>query len=276
MARQETDRGRSRRLARPARAGGTATAEARPLADRAALVTGGSGGIGRAIALSLAAAGATVIVNFRRGRRAATDCVAAVRRLGGTAEAVRADVTRPAEVARMFGWIDRRFGRLDVLVANAGIAPPAPGLGRVSLGAWRRTLETNVTGVFLCLREAAPRMARRRWGRVVLVGSLAGSKGGTIGPHYAASKAALLGLMQWSVRELAPFGVTVNVVAPGFVETALSAHAYATPRARAAMTARVPLGRVGTPQEIGALVAYLAGPAAGYITGECITIAGGR
>lgn len=247
-----------------------------PLVERAALVTGGSRGIGRAIALALGRAGATVIVNFRRAGAAATECVAAIRELGGTAEAVRADVTRPAEVARMFAWIDRRFGRLDVLVGNAGIAPAGPGLTRVSLGTWRRTLETNVTGVFLCVREAAPRMARRRSGRIVLVGSLAGSKGGTIGPHYAASKAALLGLMQWSFRELAPFGVTVNVVAPGFVETALSALAYATPRARATMAAKVPLGRIGTPEEIAALVAFLAGPDAGYITGECITIAGGR
>jgi 3-oxoacyl-[acyl-carrier protein] reductase len=163
-----------------------------------------------------------------------------------------------------------------VLVGSAGIAPPGPGLAKVSLAAWRRTLETNLTGVFLCLREAAPRMVRQRGGRIVLVGSLAGSKGGTIGPHYAASKAALLGLMQWSFRELAPAGVTVNVVAPGFVETALSAAAYATPRRRAAMAARVPLGRIGAPEEVAALVAFLAGPDAAYITGECITIAGGR
>jgi 3-oxoacyl-[acyl-carrier protein] reductase len=248
----------------------------KPLAGRAALVTGGSRGIGRAIALALGRAGATVVVNFRRAAGPAAECVAAIRRMGGTADAVRADVTRPADVARMFGWIDRRFGRLDVLVGNAGIAPAAPGLARVSLRTWRRTLETNLTGVFLCLREAAPRMARRRSGRIVLLGSLAGSKGGTIGPHYAASKAALLGLMQWSFRELAPFGVTVNVVAPGFVETSLSAHAYGTPRARAAMAAKAPLGRIGTPEEIAALVLFLAGPDAGYITGECITIAGGR
>jgi len=251
-------------------------AAARPLADRAALVTGGSRGIGRAIALALGRAGATVIVNFHRAAGSAAECVAAIRRGGGTAEAVRADVSRPADVARMFRWIDRRFGRLDVLVGSAGIAPPGAGLARVSLPTWRRTLETNVTGAFLCLREAAPRMARRRAGRIVLVGSLAGAKGGTVGPHYAASKAALLGLMQWSFRELAPAGVTVNVVAPGFVETALSAPAYATPRARAAMAAKVPVGRIGTPEEIAALVAFLAGPDAGYITGECITIAGGR
>jgi 3-oxoacyl-[acyl-carrier protein] reductase len=249
---------------------------ARPLADRAALVTGGSRGIGRAIALALGRAGATVIVNFRRAAGAAAECVAAIRKSGGRAEAVRADVTRPAEVARMFGWIDRRLGGLDVLVANAGIAPPAPGLARVTPAIWRRTLETNLTGVFLCLREAAPQMVRRRSGRVVLLGSMAAAKGGTIGPHYAASKAALLGLMQWSFRELAPAGVTVNVVAPGFVETALSVHAYRTARARARRVAQVPVGRIGTPEEIAALVTFLAGPDAGYITGECITIGGGR
>jgi 3-oxoacyl-[acyl-carrier protein] reductase len=249
---------------------------ARPLAGRAALVTGGSRGLGRAIALALGQAGATVLVSYRAAAAAAAECVAGLRQAGGTAEAIQGDVTRPADVARMFRWIDRRVGRLDVLVASAGIAPPGPGLGRVPLRTWRRTLDTNVTGAFLCLREAARRMAARRSGRIVLIGSLAGSRGGTIGPHYAASKAALLGLMQWSFRELAPSGVTVNVVAPGFVETALSAHAYATSRARGAMSARVPLGRIGTPEEIAALVAFLVGPDAGYITGECITIAGGR
>src|SRR5581483_875847 len=117
-----------------------------------------------------------------------------------------------------------------------------------------------------CLRAAAPLMARQRFGRVVSIGSLAALRGGTIGPHYAASKAGLLGLTEWAFRELAPFGVTVNVVAPGFVETALSAHAYRAPGARRRLAAAVPAGRIGTVEEIAALVAFLAGPDAGYIT----------
>lgn len=246
------------------------------LAGRVALVTGASRGIGRAIALALARQGAYVFVNYRKDRRGADECVARMGEAGGKGETARADVRRPGDVARLFARVRRRSGRLDILVNNAGVAPRAPGLERVSLATWRDTLATNLTGAFLCTRAAAPLMRRQRFGRIIYIGSLAGLRGGTIGPHYAASKAGLMGLMQWAFREVARYGVTVNVVAPAFVITALTAGAYRTPAARARMAARVPLGRPGTPEEVGAVVAFLAGPDAGYITGEWLTMAGGR
>lgn len=246
------------------------------LTGRVALVTGGSRGIGQAIALALAYQGAYVFVNYREDRRGADECLARIRKFGGKGETIRADVGREGEVQRLFAQIGRRTGRLDILVNNAGIAPRAPSLGKVSLEAWNKTLTTNLTGAFLCTRSAVPLMRRQRFGRIIYVGSLAGLRGGTIGPHYAASKAGLMGLMQWSFRELARYGVTVNVVAPGFVITKLTAAAYRTPVARARMAARVPLGRPGTPDEVAAVVAFLVGPGAGYITGECLTMAGGR
>ncbi len=246
------------------------------LAGRVALVTGASRGIGRAIALALARQGAYVFVNYRQDRRGARACVARMREAGGDGEAARGDVRRPGDVARVLGRVRRRCGRLDILVSNAGVAPRAPGLERVSPAAWRDTLATNLTGAFLCTRAAVPLMRRQRFGRIIYIGSLAGMRGGTIGPHYAASKAGLMGLMQWAFREAAPFRTTVNVLAPAFVITALAAGAYRTAAARSRMTARVPLGRACTPEEVGAAVAFLAGPDAGYITGEWITMAGGR
>jgi 3-oxoacyl-[acyl-carrier protein] reductase len=260
-------------------AGGGRRAErppAAPLAGRVALVTGASRGIGRTIALALAQQGAYAFVNYRQDRRGADECVARLREAGGAGEAVRADVRHPGDVAGLFARIRRRGGRLDILVSNAGVAPRAPGVERVPLKAWRETLATNLTGAFLCTRAASPMMRRQRFGRIIYVGSLAGMRGGTIGPHYAASKAGLLGLMQWTFRELAPYGVTVNVVAPAFVLTALTAASYRTAAARARMAARVPLGRPCAPEEVAAAVAFLAGPDAGYITGECLTMAGGR
>jgi len=246
------------------------------LPGRVALVTGASRGIGRAIALALARQGAYVFVNYRKDRRGAEEAVARLREAGGNGEAARADVRRPGEVARLFARVRRRCGRLDILVSNAGVAPRAPGVERVSPAAWRDTLATNLTGAFLCTRAAAPLMRRQRFGRIIYIGSLAGLRGGTIGPHYAASKAGLMGLMQWTFREVARYRTTVNVVAPAFVITALTAGAYRTAAARALMAARVPVGRPCTPEEVAAVVAFLAGPDAGYITGEWITMAGGR
>jgi len=246
------------------------------LRGQVALVTGGSRGIGRAIAIAMGREGAFVFVNYRRDHRAARECVARVCEAGGKAEALRADVADPRDIGAMFSRITRHAPGLTILVNNAGIAPAAPAFTRVTLGIWNRTLATNLTGAFLCTQAAAQLMRHRRGGRIIFVGSVAARRGGTIGPHYAASKAALLGLMAWGVQELSPYGITVNVVAPGFVETTMTAAAYHTPAARARLAAQVPLGRVGTLEDIGAAVAFLAAPHAGYITGECLTIAGGR
>lgn len=217
-----------------------------------------------------------MFVNYRADRAAAETCVAAIARAGGTAESLQADVADVTSVRRMVRRVERSAGRLDVLVANAGIAPVAQDLQRVTPSVWRRTLDTNAMGPFLCVQAAAPLMSRAGGGRIVFVGSVASRLGGNIGPHYAASKAALRGLIAWLGRALGPDRITVNLVEPGFVETDLSASFYRTAASRRRLRMDVPLGRLGTTDEIAALVAFLAGPDAGYVTGEAIAVAGGR
>lgn len=241
-----------------------------------ALVTGGGRGIGRAIACRLGADGAAVYVNYRVDRKAAQGCVDAIVAAGGRASAVKADVADPAQVRRLFAQIRREAGRLDVLVANAGVAPIVRDISRVTAAVWRRTMDTNVLGGFLCAQAAAPLLARSAAGRIVFVGSVAARLGGNIGPHYAASKAALRGLCAWLGRELASAGTTVNVVEPGYVETGMTAPLHRSAASRRRMQLEVPLGRVGSAEEVAAVVAFLAGSGGSYVTKECIAVAGGR
>lgn len=246
------------------------------LTDKVALVTGASRGIGRAIAERLAREGAYVFVNFRRASRQATACVRAIRQAGGAAEAVRADISRPTHVNRMFNVIARRTGRLDILIGNAGIAPVARDLERVTTKMWNETFATNVTGAFLCAQGAMPLLKRSKAGRIVFVGSAAARLGGSIGPHYAASKAALVGFVEYLSRALGRHAITVNLVEPGFVATDLSAGLHRTPAQRRAMRNEVPLGRVGSMEEVAAAVAFLASVDAAYVTRQRIAVSGGR
>jgi len=246
----------------------------RPLAGKVALVSGGGRGIGRAIALRLGREGARVFVNYRVDRAAADACVAAIVRAGGQAAAVRANVSDAGAVRRMMSGIRKAARRLDILVANAGVAPIERDLARVTPALWRKTLDTNALGAFLCAQAAAPLMSSG--GSILFVGSVASRLGGNIGPHYAASKAALGGLAAWLGRTLGPRRISVNVVEPGYVETEMSASFYRTAGARRKIRAEVPVGRIGTTAEIAAMAAFLVGPEAGYVTRERIAIAGGR
>ena len=245
-----------------------------PLTGRVALVTGAGRGIGRGIALRLARDGASVIVNYRRDRRAAAACVADMTRRGSTAVALRADVSDPAQVRGMLREIRARMGRLDILVANAGIAPIERRLAQVTPALWRRTFETNAFGAFLCAQAAAPLMSRG--GSILFIGSAAARLGGNIGPHYAASKAALTGLVAWLACELGPSDITVNLLEPGYVETDLSATLHRHAAARRRMRADVPLRRLGCVDDVAATAAFLVGPEARYVTRERIAVSGGR
>ena len=234
---------------------------------RVALVTGGSGGIGQATAAALAAAGHRVAVGFGSNRDAAEKTAAGI---GGTA--VQLDVTDPASVDAAFKEIEQALGPVEILVNNAGIT--ADGLLlRMSHDQWRRVVATNLDGAFAVTKRAASGMVRRRWGRIVNMGSVVGSTGAAGQVNYASTKAGLIGLTRSLARELGSRGVTVNLVAPGPIATAMI-DAVSDDR-RAEMTAAVPLGRMGTPEEVGAVVAFLCSDGAAYVTGAVVPVDGG-
>jgi len=244
----------------------------RKLADRAALVTGAGRGIGRAIAARMAAEGAAVTVADIVGENAAR-AAAAIRENGGRALAVTADVTDPVQVQAMVGAALDAFGRLDILVNNAGI-----GLTRLFLNTtleeWERVLKVNLTGVFLCSQAAARVMARQGGGRIINLASLSGQRGGTGRAAYGASKAGVSMLTRVLAVELAPHGITVNEIAPGPVNTEMTAvtHDQAT---RQAYYNLIPMRRYAEQEEIAAAAVFLASADAAFINGQTLNVDGG-
>jgi 3-oxoacyl-[acyl-carrier protein] reductase len=242
------------------------------LEGRVALVTGASRGIGKAIALRLGEEGCDVAVNYHRSRAAAEEVVATIQGGGRRAMAVGADVASPDEVESMVRTVTEGLGPIDVLVNNAGIHQHLKSWEMVPED-WQRIIDVNLTGAYLASRLVGPRMAERGWGRIVNIGSVVAMSGTDHEAHYAASKAGLHGLTKSMALELSPMGVTVNVVAPGWISTDMTADA--TPEEMAEALREIPMGRLGEPGEIASVVAYLASQEASYVTGQVVHVNGG-
>lgn len=239
------------------------------LAGQVALVTGGSRGIGRAIAEALASAGARVAVVARSADRAAA---VAAELPGSGHQGFACDVVDGEAVSGLVSTVEAEFGSLDILVNNAGITEDNL-LMRLRDEDWDRVLDTNLKGAFLMTRAAMRGMMRRRHGRIINISSVVGLTGNKGQANYAASKAGLIGMTKAVAKELASRNILCNAVAPGFIETDMTA--AMTDAAQDALKGQIPLGRLGTPDDIGAVVRFLAGPGAAYITGQVIVVDGG-
>jgi 3-oxoacyl-[acyl-carrier protein] reductase len=236
------------------------------------LITGASRGIGRAIALRFAKDGARVGINFRQNAVAAEATAEEVSSLGGEPLLLPGDATDQAAVASMFESLLGHWGRIDVLVNNAGIVRDTLIL-RMSDDDWDSVIATNLRSAFLCTRAALRSMLRQRNGRIINVASISGLRGNAGQANYAASKAALVGFTKSVAREVASRGITVNAVAPGLIETDITAQM--PEKARDALVQQIPIGRMGTPDEVAEVVSFLASDRAGYITGQAIVVDGG-
>ncbi len=245
-------------------------AVAAPLTGQVALVTGASRGIGAAIALELAANGATVVVNYASSEQAAADVVGAIEAAGGRAWAHRANVAEEAEVEAMVKAVLEREGRLDVLVNNAGITRDGL-LMRMKTADWQSVIDLNLTGVFLCTRAVSRPMLKARSGRIINITSVVGLCGNAGQANYSAAKAGVIGLTRSNAAEFAARGVTVNAVAPGFIESDMTASLDKEPILKA-----IPLGRMGSAAEVAGAVRFLAAdPSAAYMTGQVLQVDGG-
>ena len=238
------------------------------LTGRTALITGSTRGIGRAIAEALAGAGARVAVVGRDQERAA----AVATEIGAGAQGFAADVSEPASVVALVEAVEAAFGQIDILVNNAGLTRDNL-LFRIKDDDWDMVLDANLRGAFVAIRATARGMMKRRWGRIINIASIVGITGNKGQANYAASKAGLIGLTKSVAKELGSRNILVNAVAPGFIETDMTA--AMTPEARAALSGQIPLDRLGKVQDIASVVAFLASEHASYITGQVLVVDGG-
>ena len=235
------------------------------LKKKTALITGASRGIGRATALALARAGCDIAINFLRAEAEATSLAASVEEVGRRSCVVQADVSQPEDVERLVATVERQFGAIDILVNNAGISLIKP-FAELELSDWRKTIDANLTSAFLVSQAVIPGMRNRRWGRLVFISSIAAQTGGVIGPHYAASKAGMHGLMHSYASLLAREGITSNAIAPARIETDMIRDNLVQPDL-------LPVGRFGRVEEVADVVVLLA--MHGYITGQTFNVNGG-
>jgi len=240
------------------------------LTDHVVVVTGASRGIGAAIARTLAAEGAIVGLNYSSSATAAEAVLTEIACQGGTSFLLPGNIGDPEAVEGMFDLVQRQYGRLDVLVNNAGITRDGL-LLRMKVEDWQAVIQTNLTGTFLCLKAAAKLMVKQRRGRIINIASVVGLMGNAGQANYSAAKAGVMGLTKAAARELAPRAITVNAVAPGFIQTQMTENLDT-----AALLTQIPLKSLGTVDQVAGVVRFLAGdPAAAYMTGQVLTVDGG-
>ncbi len=242
------------------------------LNDKVALVTGASRGIGKSIAIELAKSGANVAVNYARSEAEALAVVEELKGYGVNAVAVKASVDNEEEVNAMFATVEKELGSVDILVNNAGITKDTL-LMRMKNEDWDRVMDVNMRGVFLCTRLAIKSMMKKRYGKIINISSVVGYSGNAGQFNYSAAKAGLIGMTKSAALELSSRGIRVNAVAPGFIETDMTASL--SDEVKAEYAKKIPLGYLGKPEDVAAATLYLASPAADYITGQTIHINGG-
>jgi 3-oxoacyl-[acyl-carrier protein] reductase len=240
--------------------------------DKVVIVTGGSRGIGRAIALELGKRGATVVVNYNRSADAANEVIEAIKEAGGDGMVMQTDVSDAEQVDAMFKTVNKTYGKIDILVNNAGTTRDNV-IMMLKPEDFDSVINTNLRSAWLCSKSASRLMMKKRQGRIINITSVVGIAGNGGQTNYAASKAGMIGLTKSLAKEIAPRGITVNAVAPGFIETDMTSELGDDIRETA--ISHIPLGRMGTPDDVAKAVAFLASDDAKYITGQVVVVDGG-
>jgi 3-oxoacyl-[acyl-carrier protein] reductase len=242
------------------------------LENKTAVVTGASRGIGRAVAIKLASLGANIVLNYRSSIKSVEEVLAEIKAMGGNAVAVQGDISSFAEAEKVIKAAVENFGSLDILVNNAGITKDGL-LARMKEEDFDSVIETNLKGAFNCIRHATPIMMKQRRGRIINMSSVVGVAGNAGQINYAASKAGVIGMTKSAAKELASRGITVNAIAPGFIQTDMTD--ALSDKVKEELLSGIPLKRLGQADEVAELAAFLASESASYITGQVININGG-